>query len=69
MGTNFDWGNTEGKRPLGRPRQNWRTLLEWILGKQVGKMWSGFIWFRIRTGSCEHGNEPSAFIKGGEFLD
>jgi hypothetical protein len=21
------------------------------------------------AGSCEHGNEPSGFIKGGEFLD
>jgi hypothetical protein len=21
------------------------------------------------TGSCGHGNEPSGFIKGGEFLD
>jgi hypothetical protein len=21
------------------------------------------------TGSCEHGNEPSGPIKGGEFLD
>jgi hypothetical protein len=21
------------------------------------------------TGSCEHGNEPSGSIKGGEFLD
>jgi hypothetical protein len=21
------------------------------------------------AGSCEHGHEPSAFIKGGEFLD
>jgi hypothetical protein len=21
------------------------------------------------TGSCEHGNEPSSSIKGGEFLD
>jgi hypothetical protein len=21
------------------------------------------------SGCCEHGNEPSMFIKGGEFLD
>jgi hypothetical protein len=21
------------------------------------------------VGSCEHGNEPSAYIQGGEFLD
>jgi hypothetical protein len=29
------------------------------------------IWLRIgpATGSCEHGNEPPVFIKGGVFLD
>jgi hypothetical protein len=24
-----------------------RRILEWILGKQGGKVWTGFIWFRI----------------------
>jgi hypothetical protein len=24
-------------------------ILEWILGKYVGKVWSDFVWFRIRT--------------------
>jgi hypothetical protein len=24
-----------------------RTILEWILGKQRGKVWTGFIWLRI----------------------
>jgi len=28
-----------------------RTILDWILGKQSGKVWTGFIWFRIRTSS------------------
>jgi hypothetical protein len=35
-------------------------------------VWTGFIWLRIGTsgeGSCEHDNEPSGSIKGGEFLD
>jgi hypothetical protein len=34
-------------------------------------MWIGFILLRIRTGGgpCEHVNEPSGSIKGGEFLD
>jgi hypothetical protein len=34
-------------------------------------LWIGFIWLRIRTmaGSCEHANEPSGSIEGGEFLD
>jgi hypothetical protein len=37
----------------------------------VGNVCTGYIWVRIRTkaGSCEHGNERSASIKGGEFLD
>jgi hypothetical protein len=26
-----------------------RIILEWILGKQGWKMWTGFIWLRIRT--------------------
>jgi len=29
---------------------------------------TGFIWL-IDAGSCEHGNEPSGSIKGGEFID
>jgi hypothetical protein len=24
-------------------------ILEWILGKQVGKVWTGCIWLRIGT--------------------
>jgi hypothetical protein len=33
-------------------------------------MWTGLIWLKIGTGSglCEHYNESSVFIKGGEFL-
>jgi hypothetical protein len=32
---------------------------------------TGLIWLRIGTGDslCEHGNEPSGSIKGGEFID
>jgi hypothetical protein len=26
-----------------------RIILEWILGKQGGKVWTGFIWLRIGT--------------------
>jgi hypothetical protein len=48
-----------------------RIILELILDKQDGRLWSAFIWRRIRTGgdSCEHSSEPSGSIKGGEFLD
>jgi hypothetical protein len=33
----------EGKRPLERPRRRWEIILEWILGKQGGKVWTGCI--------------------------
>jgi hypothetical protein len=26
-------GKPEGKRPLGRPRRSWATILKWILEK------------------------------------
>jgi hypothetical protein len=34
-------------------------------------VWTVCIWLRKGpvTGSCEHNNEPSGYIKGGEFLD
>jgi len=44
-------------------------ILERILQKECGKLWTGFICIRIETsGGCEHGNEPSFFINGGEFV-
>jgi hypothetical protein len=51
-----------------------KIILECIIGKQGGKVWSGFIWLMTGTSepvavSCEHGNEPLGSIKGGEFLD
>jgi hypothetical protein len=35
------------------------------------RMQTGFIWLskEFSGGLCEHSNEPSGFIKGGEFLD
>jgi hypothetical protein len=34
-------------------------------------VWAGRDWFRIGTnaGFCEHGNEPSSSVKGGEFVE
>jgi hypothetical protein len=43
-------GNPEVNRILGRPRRSWKILLGWILGKECGKLWTGFMWPRIRTG-------------------
>jgi hypothetical protein len=33
----------EGKRPLGRPRRRWVTILKWILERQDGMEWIGLI--------------------------
>jgi hypothetical protein len=49
-----------------------RIILYYISGKCNGKLWTGLNWLRIGTpivGSCEHGNEPSSSVKGGEFLN
>jgi hypothetical protein len=43
-------GKPGRKRLLGRPGSKWRELiLQWILGKWGGKMWSGYIWHGIGT--------------------
>jgi len=42
-------GKPERKRPLGRLRVDGRIILEWILGKQSGKLRSGCIWPRVGT--------------------
>jgi hypothetical protein len=48
-----------------------KIILEWILGKHGGKCGmdaSGSGYGRM-AGFCIHGDEPSSYIKGGEFLD
>jgi hypothetical protein len=43
-----------------------KIILEWILGKYG---WEGVVWIQWSVaGCCEHGNETSGSIKGGEFL-
>jgi hypothetical protein len=42
-------GKPEGKRPLGRPRPRWVTLLKRILERKDGMVWIGSIWLRIGT--------------------
>jgi hypothetical protein len=42
-------GKPEGRRPLGRPRRAWWTILICILKKQNGNAWTGLIWLGIRT--------------------
>jgi len=61
-------GKPEGEKQFGKPTYRCEAKVERILKQEV---WTGFIWFRTGTsgGSCEHGNEPSGAIRGGEFLD
>jgi hypothetical protein len=42
-------GEPEGKRPFGRPTVDGMTIFEWMLEKEGGKVWSGFLWLKIRT--------------------
>jgi hypothetical protein len=41
-------GKPEGKRPRGTPRQDVK-ILGWMVKKQVGMAWTGFIWLRTGT--------------------
>jgi hypothetical protein len=42
-------GKPEGKRPVGRPRLRWWTILKLMLKRQRWNVWTGFIWSRIGT--------------------
>ena len=53
-------GRPEGRGPLGKQRLRWKDNIKMDL-QQVG-------WGQL-TGSCECGNEPSAYIKSWEFID
>jgi hypothetical protein len=32
-------------------------------------VWNGCSWLRTSEGSCEHSNDPSDSVKGGELFD
>jgi hypothetical protein len=63
--------NPEGKRPLRRPRNTWKDNIKMDLRKRVLEVWIEFIRQRvgIDVDFCENRNEPSSFIKGGQFLN
>jgi hypothetical protein len=42
-------GKPEGKRRLGKSRRRRKSNIKWILEKQDGMVWTGFIWLRIGT--------------------
>jgi hypothetical protein len=57
-------GETNGKRPLERPRRRWVENIRMDL-KEVGS--ECVDWVHL-AGSCEHGNEPLCSIKCWKFL-
>jgi len=59
------------KRPLGRSRHRWEDNISMYL-KEMGCV--AVEWIHLDqqgpvVESCEHGNEPSGFIKGRKVLD
>ena len=64
-------GKPEGKRPLGRHKSRWEDNIRMDLQEVGWGAWIGLFWLIIGTiaSSCKRGNEPSCFIKCGEFLD
>jgi len=63
-------GKPEEKRSLGRPRCGWggMIILRWIFRKWDVGVWTGSTCLKIGIGFCKGGNEPSGFIKCGNFL-
>jgi hypothetical protein len=50
MCTGFWWGSPKERDHLEERGIDGRMGLEWILGRLVGGVWSGFVWFRVGTG-------------------
>jgi hypothetical protein len=59
-------GKPEGKRPLGRARLRLEDNIKMVLKEVVMSSWTRSSLLR-KAGNCECGNEPSGFIKCGEF--
>jgi len=47
--TRFRSENLKGRYHLGNLDVDGKITLEWFLGKQGGKTWTGFIWLRTGT--------------------
>jgi hypothetical protein len=60
----FRWGTVK-ERQLGRPRRRWEANVHRMGANEVdcSCLRKGQV-----AGYCEHGNEPSGFVKCGEFL-
>jgi hypothetical protein len=70
MHTKFWLENLKGRDYLVEQGIDGRVILKWIIEKQDGKVWTGFIWLRtgLVAGSCEHVNELLGSIKVRNFL-
>jgi hypothetical protein len=53
-------GGDEDPRGIVAPGEKKTGILERMLKKQDGRVWTGFVWLWI--GTSEHGNKPSGFI-------
>jgi hypothetical protein len=71
MHTKFWSENLKGRDNLEVLGIAGRIKLICILGKQGGRVLTGFIWLRIETSgsSFKQSNEPLGSIRGREFLD
>jgi hypothetical protein len=69
--TGFWWGNLKERDHLVDPGLDRRIMLRWIFRKWDVGVWTGLSWLRMGqvAGTCDCSNEPSSFIKCGEFLD
>jgi hypothetical protein len=64
-------GKPEGRRPLRRPRRRWEDSIKMDLREVMGGHGldqSGSRQVHV-AGCCECGDEPSGYIKCGEFLE
>jgi hypothetical protein len=62
-------GKPEERSALGRPTRRRKITLKWTFERLDRWAWTGSIWLRQGdvAGCCECGDEPSGFIKCGEF--
>jgi len=69
--TGFWWGNLKETDHLGNPGVDGRIIVRWIFRKWDVGVWTGSSWLRKGqvAGTFECGNEPSGYVKCGEFLD
>ena len=60
-----------GRKLLGKPRHRREGNIKMDFREVGWGAWTGSIWLRtgMVVGCCKCGNEPSGFIKCGEFID